>query len=354
MASQQTPLEQLSDACTSGRSLLESLYVYRSVSRTLPPLEEVEDPLKFCRSLCLLFEDECSLFQDFERLNSELLKKIRAAVEWLGSENPGGTSLGISSSAAMCMAEVLFLVHLLDCVKMGKPGLGQDCLLYENALERVLVSTNSDSLGAASDFRHRLRTCKGQAQFLTTPWSVLKSLVNELRDVEHVGRILSRLVDYLARSLQAEQEGVGVGMLAHQRHMLLGALPIALYMHCFVSKRGGPDEGIPLRQIDACVKLLRKTPVVPGMGDIAVELAKPLKNVQLGKETGRKVVVPSVEEMDRRSVLALEQRYSLKFTAREVREAHDYLCEEIVDFLKDANRLKKEHNHKVDGRPCTS
>ncbi|GMH32334.1 hypothetical protein BSKO_00168 [Bryopsis sp. KO-2023] len=333
--------DRLDSACSSGRRLLGSVYVHRSVARAVSNAGNVDCVIKFCRSLCLLFEDEFSLFQELYEFHGTLLAEIRLAVGVLAQTEHGVTLSGVAFSLARAFA----LVHLLDVVKDRKVSLALDCQLYESALQKVVASTGNQDAELAH-WSTRLENCQTVREFVTMPWSILNELLQALSDVPHAATVLAHLTDFINRTLQGGGDVFAPYVLAHQRYPLLQALPIVLYLHSFLNRQSPLDEGLTPRQIELCSKLLRKHPVVPGIGDLPVVLAEPLRRVQAGKDFKKQWAVP-LEELDKKGLQRLDGQFSLRLGLRESREVHDFLCEGFVHLLREAEKTKQEPTQPV-------
>lgn len=326
-------VKRVQDSSSTGTSLAGSLYAYRPISRAVPPLTDVQSPLKLCRSLCLLFEEECRLFQEVKEYGESAVDCITDLVLCIAQGAVKHTHVWL------VLARGLGVLHLVERVKDCKESLGQDCYLYECALERVVESTEDGNLEALAEFRARLETCKGLKKFLTTPWGLLNSLVNRLlsnlQTVPQTSTVLLQLLDFLCRTLQGTGDGAVVYRLSHQSWTLLQALPLVLYLLCFLDKKPPSTESIPNRLLDACLKLLGKHPVVPGIGDLPLVLASPLQGIQLGKEGAKKIMFNPRGDLDKRAMADWEQSFSLHLTVGQAQETHNSLCEDLVHFVRE-------------------
>lgn len=271
------------------------------------------------------------MFQEVKKYGEVSVAAISELVRCLGD----GEAVK-HSHILLEMARGLGVMHLVERVMDSKASLSQDCCLYECALERVVESTEDSNQEALADFKGRLETCRGLKKFLTMPWSLLNSLLRSLQGVPQAGAVLLHLLEFLCRTLQNGNEAFAPYCLPHQDWVLLQALPLVLYLHCFLEKNPPSTESLPNRLLDTCIKLLGKYPVIPGIGDLPLVLALPLQGIQLGRDGARKVLYNPRVNLEKKAMADWELSYSIHVAAGQAQEAHNTLCEDLVHFVREA------------------
>ena len=144
----------------------------------------------------------------------------------------------------------------------------------------------------------------------------MNGLLVVLPQINKADSVLADLMGLLTRALCCEDDGAGPIFLPHDRYKLLRALPVALYLHHFLCKRIVVTDPIPAKLMDSCFKLLKRYPVVPGVGDYAVLLFVPILGILFTPggpyaKDMRRYSVMSLDEVDRKYLEHLEREYSM-------------------------------------------
>eukprot|EP00210_Caulerpa_lentillifera_P001791 g1721.t1 len=289
-------------------------------------------------------EQELSQLLCIEQTRHSLLQTFRKALEFL-TRVDGLTS---ATDLAFALLQTLGLVHLLDSVKDNKISIQKDFVLYEEYLEAELMRQEDHEALETNKMtlEERLERCRRLREVFSTRWWFLNGLLSTLGTLSKAARVLADLAELLTRDLLAEEDGCGPVLFPHEKYKLLRALPIVLHLHNFLNKKATFKEPISFKAMDACFKLLKRYPVVPGVGDCVILLYVPILGIIFtpggngGKETKR-FSATSLDELDKKYIEYLEREYSVATRHQQVRVQHDRMCDRLTRFLKATEKWRR-------------
>jgi len=301
----------------NGGVLLNALYFHHSVQRALTqstPSNDTRGSDSGCAMLSFV-EQELEKLLAIEQIRHSLIQTFRKALEFL-TRVDGLTS---ATDLASALVQTLGLVHLLDSVKDNKVSIQRDFALYEDHLEAEQRREEQEEGPETSENQilESLERCRRLKDIFSTRWWFLNGLLSNLGSVSKSGRVLADLAELLTRDLLAEEERFGPVLFPHEKYKLLRALPIVLYLHYFLNKKATFKEPISFKAMDACFRLLKRYPVVPGVGDCVILLYVPILGIifttgrSVGKETKR-FSTKSLDELDGKYIEYLEREYSVE------------------------------------------
>ena len=351
-------ISRLQEVRDAGGEFLNALYVYRSIQRALPDATNGEDVRE---AVLAIVESGLGPLSTIQRVRDSICNAFREAVEFLALVD-GLTSSDLRAS----LIQTLGLVHLLDGVKDNKVSIQRDFSLYEDTL-RMQNSPEEDSERESerhASLKERLARCRKLREVFTSRWWFMNGLLVFLPSVAKAADIMADLMDLLSRAMCCEEDGSGPVFLPHDRYKLLRALPIILYLYHFLSKRIAVTEPIPAKLMESCLKLLKRYPVVPGVGDYAVVTYVPILGILFmpggpyAKDMKR-LSVTSLDELDKKYLEHLEREYSLathhlqvrrsircpmteySVPDMQVRDIHDHLCDTLTRFVKESMKWRE-------------
>lgn len=296
-------LQRVRDA---GGEFVNALYVHRSVQRALPE-DTTGDDLH--DAVAAIMESALTPLFCIDALYQSLLTTFRHSAEYLARVD-GLTSSDLRAS----LIQTLGLVHLLDGVKDNKVSIQRDFAFYESTLrkQRAVVVIDESNKG----LEERLNRCRKLREIFNCRWWFMNGLLEVLVHVPKAARTMIDLLELLVLGLRSEENGSGPVFLPHDRYKLLRALPVAMYLYHFLSKKIVVTDPLPAKLMESCFKLLKRYPVVPGVGDYAVLLFVPILGIPFAPggayaKDMKRHTIRSLDETDRKVLEHLEAEYSM-------------------------------------------
>ncbi|EFJ40631.1 hypothetical protein VOLCADRAFT_121706 [Volvox carteri f. nagariensis] len=175
------------------------------------------------------------------------------------------------------LAKLLASMHILDCLKDSKQAL-------RLALSAVSAQEGDEQqlLTAVQDFFNMPSACL----------VLLRDMLLEQPEALAQTKVaLSKLLEIQLLAVD------GAGCQEGERNARI-ALSLLVHLYCCVDSVE-QAQALAMQRLRACVATLRTTPIVPGYGDVSIDLLKPLRGLsQLGSpwESPAAVEAPALEE----------------------------------------------------------
>lgn len=250
-----------------GTLLLNKLYTYRQISKTIPTTPSMELKEELYRETVSVLEPVVDFIKQLSSFRSRACAAINFHLHGLHQYYSGTKQLSTdyeffpSPDLFATCTNLFGLLIDLDFVKNLKPSLSNDLSSYKRALQ--LYSRNVASL------QDELKTLQALYFFLSTP----DPFVTELKKVlDPTLTVLEKFfVDLLEHTLdRLDDQGL---MAPEEKHTLLKVMCLVFYVLDTPSDTHDKESRKRLeKRFDKALKLIKQTPVVCGFGEAPLSL----------------------------------------------------------------------------------
>lgn len=317
---------QLDNLLNEGKGLVSILYTYRSCVKALPQLPESmkDSQADLYLETYQVLDIEIGRLREIQRWQSSAAFKL--AVDMHNYTQSIKKLNGPSVTHMWAMLRLLDILLQLDHLKNAKSSIPNDFSWYKRTFTQISVDWPD-----TEQMREELDDLQ---IFLSTRWTILLNLQQEIFRVNGVEDIIQVLILFTLECLESDRV-----LLYSERHSLLRVLPVLVVLATSGEKEG--ESIFKKIKISRLMNTFKRDPVIPAFPDLHLAPASMLKELapyfhRLTAQM-RFIGLPLPHELSAKEAIEYQREYLIVNNISTMRADHDDFC---IRFASAVNQLE--------------